>query len=30
VRGLHITDFRHDDTLERLMRDLGRTPNQYT
>ena len=29
VRGLHITDFRHDDTLERLMYDLGRTPNQY-
>ena len=27
VRGLHITDFRHDDTLERLMLDLGRTPN---
>lgn len=24
VRGLHITDFRHDDTLERLMSDLGR------
>ena len=24
VRGLHITDFRHDDTLERLMTDLGR------
>jgi methylenetetrahydrofolate reductase (NADPH) len=30
VRGLHITDFRHDETLERLMYDLGRTPNQYT
>ena len=30
VRGLHITDFRHDETLERLMRDLGRTPHQYT
>jgi methylenetetrahydrofolate reductase (NADPH) len=29
VRGLHITDFRHDDSLERLMTDLGRTPNQY-
>lgn len=28
VRGLHITDFRHDDTLERLMRDLGRSPRQ--
>jgi len=27
---LHITDFRHDETLERLMHDLGRTPNQYT
>jgi len=26
VRGLHIADFRHDDTLARLMRDLGRTP----
>ena len=26
VRGLHVTDFRHDDTLDRLMRDLGRTP----
>ena len=25
VRGLHITDFRHDETLERLMTDLGRT-----
>ena len=24
VRGLHITDFRHDDTLDRLMTDLGR------
>lgn len=24
VRGLHITDFRNDDTLERLMTDLGR------
>ena len=28
VRGLHIADFRHDETLERLMRDLGRTPRQ--
>ncbi len=28
VRGLHIIDFRHDETLERLMRDLGRAPNQ--
>ena len=26
VRGLHVTDFRHDDTLDRLMADLGRTP----
>ena len=26
VRGLHVTDFRHDDTLDRLMTDLGRTP----
>ena len=25
VRGLHITDFRHDDSLARLMSDLGRT-----
>ncbi len=25
VRGLHIADFRHDDTLVRLMKDLGRT-----
>lgn len=24
VRGLHIADFRHDDTLIRLMKDLGR------
>ncbi|HUW78723.1 MAG TPA: methylenetetrahydrofolate reductase [Candidatus Nanopelagicaceae bacterium] len=24
VRGLHITDFRHDDTIDRLMTDLGR------
>lgn len=24
VRGLHITDFRHDETLDRLMNDLGR------
>lgn len=28
VRGLHITDFRHDDTLDRFMNDLGRTPNR--
>ncbi len=27
VRGLHITDFRHDETLVRLMSDLGRKPN---
>jgi len=26
VRGLHIADFRHDDTLVRLMKDLGRIP----
>lgn len=26
VRGLHVTDFRNDDTLDRLMTDLGRTP----
>jgi methylenetetrahydrofolate reductase (NADPH) len=25
VRGLHVTDFRNDDTLGRLMTDLGRT-----
>lgn len=25
VRGLHVTDFRHDDSLPRLMSDLGRT-----
>ena len=24
VRGIHVTDFRNDDTLERLMTDLGR------
>lgn len=24
VRGLHITDFRHDETIDRLMTDLGR------
>lgn len=28
VRGLHITDFRHDDTLDRFMNDLGRTPQR--
>ena len=26
VRGLHIADFRHDETLARLMSDLGRIP----
>jgi methylenetetrahydrofolate reductase (NADPH) len=26
VRGIHIADFRHDETLTRLMTDLGRTP----
>lgn len=26
IRGLHVTDFRNDDTLGRLMTDLGRTP----
>jgi methylenetetrahydrofolate reductase (NADPH) len=29
VRGLHVTDFRHDDTLDRLMTDLGRTPRSF-
>lgn len=24
VRGLHITDFRHDETIDRLMTELGR------
>jgi methylenetetrahydrofolate reductase (NADPH) len=24
VRGIHITDFRHDETIDRLMTDLGR------
>ena len=28
VRGLHITDFRHDDTVDRFMNDLGRTPKR--
>ena len=28
VRGLHIADFRHDETLVRLMTDLERTPRQ--
>lgn len=26
TRGIHIADFRHDETLGRLMTDLGRTP----
>lgn len=30
VRGLHIADFRHDDTLVRLMKDLDRSPRQIT
>lgn len=30
VRGLHIADFRHDDTLVRLMKDLGRTARVST
>ena len=30
VRGLHITDFRNDDTLERLMTDLGRVRDTTT
>ena len=29
VRGLHITDFRHDDALERLMSDLAQVPNHH-
>lgn len=29
VRGLHVTDFRNDDTLERLMTDLGRSPRNH-
>ncbi|CAB4794970.1 unannotated protein [freshwater metagenome] len=28
VRGLHVTDFRHDDSLESFMIDLGRTPKR--
>lgn len=28
VRGLHIADFRHDETLIRLMKDLGRNARQ--
>jgi methylenetetrahydrofolate reductase (NADPH) len=30
VRGLHITDFRNDETLERLMTDLGRVRQAAT
>jgi len=26
VRGLHVTDFRHDQTLDNLMYELGQTP----
>ena len=26
VRGLHVTDFRHDDSLDRFMYDLGQKP----
>ena len=26
VRGLHVTDFRHDDSLHSFMSDLGQTP----
>ncbi|CAB4720819.1 MAG: hypothetical protein F2766_04285 [Actinobacteria bacterium] len=28
VRGLHVTDFRHDETLDTFMSDLGRTPKR--
>ena len=28
VRGLHIADFRHDESLVRLMKDLERTPRK--
>jgi methylenetetrahydrofolate reductase (NADPH) len=28
VRGLHVTDFRHDETINDLMSDLGRTPKR--
>ncbi|CAB4681796.1 unannotated protein [freshwater metagenome] len=28
VRGLHVTDFRHDETLDLFMNDLGRTPKR--
>jgi len=30
VRGLHLADFRHDDTLVRLMKDLGRSARVST
>lgn len=30
VRGLHIADFRHDDALVRLMKDIGRTARVST
>ena len=30
VRGLHIADFRHDETLARLMNDLGRSPRKIS
>ncbi len=30
VRGLHITDFRHDDSLDSFMNDLGQTPKRQT
>ena len=26
VRGLHVTDFRHDDSLDSFMYDLGQKP----
>ena len=28
VRGLHVIDFRHDDSLHSFMNDLGRTPKR--
>ncbi|TRZ73604.1 MAG: hypothetical protein D4Q78_00880 [Streptomycetaceae bacterium] len=28
VRGLHVTDFRHDETLDLFMNDLGQTPKR--
>jgi methylenetetrahydrofolate reductase (NADPH) len=28
VRGLHVTDFRHDETINELMNELGRTPKR--